>query len=39
MNRVGFVGFDRSEAQNSPQYAREIPIRPLTFGVDLQYHW
>jgi len=39
INMVGFVGFDRSEAQNSPQYAREIPIRPLTFGIDLQYHW
>jgi outer membrane receptor protein involved in Fe transport len=39
LNRVGFVGFDRSEAENTPQYAREIPIRPLTYGVDLQYHW
>jgi iron complex outermembrane receptor protein len=38
LNREAIVGFDRSEAQNSPQYAREIPTRPRTFGLDVQYH-
>ncbi len=38
LNRDAIVGFDRSEAQNSPQYARQIPTRPRTFGLDVQYH-
>jgi outer membrane receptor protein involved in Fe transport len=36
LNRVGYVGFDRSEAQNTPQYARVIPTIPRIVGVDAQ---
>ena len=32
LNRVAFVGFDHSEAQNTPQYVRAIPTVPRTIG-------
>lgn len=39
LNKVAYVGFDRSEAQNTPQYARAIPTIPRTIGIDLQYRY
>jgi outer membrane receptor protein involved in Fe transport len=36
LNRVGYVGFDRSEAENTPQYARVIPTVPRIIGIDGQ---
>jgi outer membrane receptor protein involved in Fe transport len=38
LNKVGIVGFDRSEAENTPQFGRYIPTRPRTIGLDFQYH-
>jgi iron complex outermembrane recepter protein len=39
LNKVAFAGFDHSEAQNTPQYARVIPIVPRIVGIDLQYRF
>ncbi|MBV8910363.1 MAG: TonB-dependent receptor, partial [Gammaproteobacteria bacterium] len=38
-NKVAFVGFDHSEAQNTLQYARVIPTIPRIVGIDLQYRF
>ena len=37
LNWLAFVGFDHSEAQNTPQYVRAIPTVPRTIGLDFQY--
>ena len=39
LNKVAFVGFDHSEAQNTAEYARVIPTVPRTVGIDFQYRY
>ena len=38
-NKVAYVGFDHSEAQNTFQYARVIPTIPRIVGIDFQYRF
>jgi iron complex outermembrane recepter protein len=33
------LGFDHSEAQNTVEFARVIPNRPRTIGIDFQYRY
>ena len=37
LNRVAFVGFDHSEAQDTPQFVRAIPTVPRTIRLDFQF--
>ena len=39
LNKLAYVGFDRSESQNTVQYARVVPTRPRTIGIDFQYRY
>jgi iron complex outermembrane recepter protein len=39
LNKVAYLGFDRSEAVNSPIFARVIPTVPRTIGLDVQVHF
>jgi iron complex outermembrane recepter protein len=39
LNKVAYVGFDHSEAENTKQYARVIPTIPRIVGIDLQYRF
>ena len=38
-NKRAQLGFDHSEALNTSGYARIIPNRPRTIGIDIQYHY